>query len=268
MSHLDASAINDAPAKPRRPPTVFRTLKEDIRTVFEKDPAARSLAEVLTCYPGLHAVWLHRLAHALWRRQWWFWGRFVSHMSRFFTGIEIHPGARIGRRFFIDHGSGVVIGETTEIGDDVHLYQGVVLGGVSLQKGKRHPAIGDQVMIGAGSIVLGPVMVGAGARIGAASLVVHDVPPRAVAVGVPARLGFGFSEADLRELTDSKLPDPIAEAFKFYGRQMETLEERLNEIEARQGIHPADPDRPGVEKKRRMMSFFTDTEEFETGAGI
>lgn len=246
---------------------IFSGMAEDIRTIFKKDPAARSLMEVLTCYPGLHAIWMHRLAHGLWRRRFYFSGRFVSHISRFLTGIEIHPGARIGRRFFIDHGAGVVVGETAEIGHDVHLYQGVVLGGVTLQKKKRHPTIGDNVMIGAGTIVLGPIHIGPGARIGAASLVVHEVPPHAVAVGVPARIGFGFSGDEIREMEDSKLPDPIAEAFKFMGRQIETLEKRLIELEHTQGIQ-VELDQHIEEKKQEIIRTFTDGEEFMTGAGI
>lgn len=215
---------------------LYTTMREDIQTVFQKDPAARSVLEVLTCYPGLHSIWMHRLAHALWKRRFFFIGRLISHVSRFLTGIEIHPGAQIGRRFFIDHGSGVVIGETTEIGDDAHIYQGVVLGGVSLQKGKRHPTIGKGVMIGAGAILLGPVTIGDEARIGAASLVVGDVPPRALAVGVPARLGLGFSARAMESLTDNKLPDPIAEAFQSMGRQIEALKRRLEEMERQQEI--------------------------------
>lgn len=211
--------------------SILTTIREDIRTVFEKDPAARGTLEVVTCYPGLHAIWMHRLANGLWKRRFFFIARLISHISRFFTGIEIHPGARIGRRFFIDHGAGVVIGETSEIGYDVNIYQGVVLGGVSLKKEKRHPTVGNRVMIGAGAIVLGPITIGDEARIGAASLVLSDVPPRAIAVGVPARLGLGFSYKDLKNLTDNKLPDPIAEAFRLMTKRMETLEEKIAELE-------------------------------------
>jgi len=242
-------------------------IKEDIQTVFKKDPAARGILEVLTCYPGLHAIWMHRIAHYLWGHGWLFCARFLSHMNRFFTGIEIHPGARIGRRFFIDHGSGVVIGETSEIGDDVHLYQGVVLGGVTLQKKKRHPTVGNHVMIGAGTIVLGPIVIGEGARIGAASLVIHDVPAEAIAVGVPARLGLGFSGKEIQEMTDNKLPDPIAEAFKFLGKQIETLEKRMAEMEQQQGIK-VELDQYVEEKKQEIMRIFSAEEEFSVGAGI
>lgn len=247
--------------------TIYEMMKEDIQTVFRKDPAARSILEVLICYPGLHAVWMHRIAHYFWVHGWLFCARFLSHMNRFLTGIEIHPGAKIGRRFFIDHGSGVVIGETSEIGDDVHLYQGVVLGGVTLQKKKRHPTVGNHVMIGAGTIVLGPIVIGNGARIGAASLVIHDVPAEAIAVGVPARLGLGFSGKEIQELTDNKLPDPIAEAFKFLGKQIETLEKRMAEIEQHQGIK-VELDQYVEEKKREIMRAFSSEEDFSVGAGI
>jgi serine O-acetyltransferase len=245
----------------------YETIKEDVRTVFKQDPAARGLLEVLTCYPGLHAVWAHRIAHYLWQRNWWYTGRLLSHISRFFTGIEIHPGAIIGRRFFIDHGSGVVIGETSEIGDDVLIYQGVILGGVTMQKKKRHPTVGNHVMIGSGTIVLGPITIGDGARIGAASLVIHDVPPHAVAVGVPARLGLGFSGKEIQEMTDNKLPDPIAEAFQFIAKQMETLEKRMAEIEQNQGIS-VELDQYVEKKKSEIIGMFSPAEEFSVGAGI
>jgi serine O-acetyltransferase len=245
----------------------YEIIREDIQTVFKKDPAARGLMEVLACYPGLHAIWMHRIAHYLWQRNWWFIARLLSHISRFFTGIEIHPGAKIGRRFFIDHGSGVVIGETSEIGDDVLIYQGVILGGVTLQKKKRHPTVGNHVMIGSGTIVLGPIIIGDGARIGAASLVIHDVPPNALAVGVPARLGLGFSGKEIQEMTDNKLPDPVADAFKFMAKQMETLEKRMADIEQQQGIR-VELDQYVEEKKREIMGMFSPEEDFSVGAGI
>ena len=166
---------------------MFKTLREDIQTVFAKDPAARSTLEVIFCYPGLHALWSYRLAHFLWRHRLPFLARLLSHINRFLTGIEIHPGARIGRRFFIDHGVGVVIGETAEIGDDALLYQGVVLGGTTLKKGKRHPTIGNNVVMGTGSVALGAITIGDGARVGAGSVVVKSVPPGATVVGIPGR---------------------------------------------------------------------------------
>lgn len=246
---------------------IFSVLKEDIRTVFSKDPAARGVFEIIFCYPGLHALWMHRMASFLWRYDWYLPARLLSHLGRFLTGIEIHPGAKIGRRFFIDHGSGVVIGETAEIGDDVLLYQGVVLGGVSLKKEKRHPTLGNNVMIGAGTIVLGPISIGDGARIGAASLVIKNVPAHSVAVGVPARIGVGFSAKEIQDFGHNKLPDPIADAFKFLGRQIENVEERLGAVEQLQGIK-VEIDRYVEEKKREIKEIFSITEEFESGAGI
>ena len=183
---------------------MFSRLREDISCVFERDPAARSTWEVLTCYPGVHALVLHRLAHACWRGGFKWLGRFVSHLARWLTGIEIHPGATIGRRFFIDHGMGVVIGETAEIGDDCTLYHGVTLGGTSWNKGKRHPTLERGVVIGAGAKVLGPITVAEGAKVGSNAVVVRDVPPRATAAGIPARIIE--SERDLaREETAEKM---------------------------------------------------------------
>jgi serine O-acetyltransferase len=167
---------------------MFQRLREDIYSVFDRDPAARSFWEVITCYPGVHALFLHRLAHWLWHLRLRWLARFTAFLSRFLTGIEIHPGATIGRRFFIDHGMGVVIGETAEIGDDVTLYHAVTLGGTSWNKGKRHPTLGDGVVIGAGAKVLGPITIGAGAKVGSNAVVVKDVPAGATAVGNPARV--------------------------------------------------------------------------------
>jgi len=167
---------------------MLRSLKEDIASVFDRDPAARSTFEVLTCYPGLHARILHRLSHKLWCGDLKWLARFLSHISRWLTGIEIHPGATIGRNFFIDHGMGVVIGETAEIGDDVTLYHGVTLGGTSWTEGKRHPTLGNGVVVGAGAKILGPISVGDDAKIGSNAVVVKDVPVGATAVGIPARI--------------------------------------------------------------------------------
>ncbi len=209
---------------------------EDIKTVFEKDPAAKNVIEVLLCYPGLHAIWWHRVSHQLYKWHFFTVARIISHLNRFFTGIEIHPGAKIGKKFFIDHGMGVVIGETTEIGDNCLIYANVVLGGTSLQKGKRHPTLGNNVVVGTGAIVLGPIIIGDGARVGAGSVVVHDVPNGATAVGVPARVGVGFSQADIDQLQHGKLPDPVAEAIRFVVKEQDTLETRIKELESKMGI--------------------------------
>lgn len=233
----------------------FDLLTEDIRTVFHKDPAARSWLEVVTCYPGLHAVWMHRAAHFLWNRRWYFPARFLSHIARFLTGIEIHPGATIGRRFFIDHGMGVVIGETTEIGDDVLIYKGVVLGGTSLEKKKRHPTLGNGVVIGSNAIVLGAIMIGDRVRIGAGSVVVHDVPANATAVGVPARVGLGFSASELEKLEHGKLPDPIADAIRYVMSEQDKLEGRLKKLESMEGVEAA-VDRYLEERKKEIEQEF------------
>lgn len=167
---------------------MFRYLREDIRAVFDRDPAARSSWEVLTCYPGIHALIMHRMAHWLWGHRLRWLARFTAHLARFFTGIEIHPGATIGRRFFIDHGMGVVIGETAEIGDDCTLYHGVTLGGTSWKEGKRHPTLGNGVVVGAGAKILGPITIGDSAKIGSNAVVVKNVPAGATAAGIPARI--------------------------------------------------------------------------------
>ncbi|MEW6723771.1 MAG: serine O-acetyltransferase [Bacillota bacterium] len=199
--------------------------KHDIETVFHRDPAVKSWWEAALCYPGVMALQFHRLAHWLYRRHCFFMARLISHISRFLTGIEIHPGARLGARCFIDHGMGVVIGETAEVGDDVILYQGVVLGGTGKERGKRHPTIGNGVTISAGAIVLGNITVGDGARIGAGAVVVRDVPANATVVGVPGRVvrlnGRRVAAADLEH---GDLPDPV-------GRQLENLEQRIKTLE-------------------------------------
>jgi serine O-acetyltransferase len=206
-------------------------IREDIRTVFAKDPAARSVLEVITCYPGLHAIWLHRVSHFLWRHKFFFLARFTSHISRFLTGVEIHPGAKIGKRFFIDHGMGVVIGETAEVGDDVLMYMGTVLGGTSLDKVKRHPTIEDRVVIGAGSIILGPINVGLGAKIGAGSVVVRPVPAGATVVGVPGRIAEPQCPAMETDLNYAELPDPMLRVVSRLLDRQNRLEERLRSIQ-------------------------------------
>lgn len=214
---------------------MFKRVKEDIKAVFAKDPAAKSALEVIFCYPGLHALWLHRIAHWFWNHKLLFFGRLLSHINRFLTGIEIHPGAKIGRRFFIDHGMGVVLGETTEVGDDVLLYQGVVLGGTSLRKGKRHPTIGNGVVIGTGATLLGDIEVGDGAKIGAGSVVVKSVPKGATVVGIPGKV-IEEHRKPVVDLEHGKLPDPIAEAVRFVLRRQDDVEERIRELEVLSGI--------------------------------
>lgn len=205
---------------------IFKTIKEDVETVFKKDPAARSTLEVVLCYPGLHAIWLHRISHFLWNKGFFLLARFFSHITRFLTGIEIHPGAKIGKRFFIDHGMGVVIGETTEIGDDVLVYQGVVLGGVSLNKGKRHPTIGNNVVIGAGAIVLGNITVGDNARIGAGAVVLKDVPPNTTVFGVEAKpKGSGVDKEKILE--HHKVESYYEEEIKRIKQDLEIIKSKI-----------------------------------------
>lgn len=206
-------------------------IKEDIQTVFEKDPAARSIWDVLLCYPGLHAIWLHRISHILWTHRLYFLARLASHITRFITGVEIHPGAKIGRRFFIDHGMGVVIGETAEVGDDVLMYMGTVLGGTSLDKVKRHPTIEDGVVIGSGAILLGPITVGSGAKIGAGSVVVRSVPAGATVVGVPGRIAEPESPSTRTNLNYANLPDPMLRVVSRLLDRQNWMEEKLRTLE-------------------------------------
>ena len=194
---------------------MFARLREEIAVVFDRDPAARNTWEVMTCYPGFHAMLFHRFAHCLWGARLRWLARFTSHVSRWLTGIEIHPGATIGRRFFIDHGMGVVIGETAEIGDDCTLYHGVTLGGTSWNKGKRHPSLGKGVVVGAGAKILGPILIGEGARIGSNAVVVKDVPAGATAIGIPARIIEAEAAANGRFAAYAvvkDLNDPMAKA--------------------------------------------------------
>jgi serine O-acetyltransferase len=214
-------------------PGLFGRIAEDARCVFRRDPAARSLWEVLTTYPGLHAVTAHRLAHALWRAGWRYPARLLAYLARALTNVDIHPGARIGRRFFIDHGAGVVIGETAEIGDDVTLYHGVTLGGTTWNRGKRHPTLHDGVVVGAGAKILGAIVVGAGARIGANSVVVKDVPPGRTAVGIPARL-VGARAAPAGDQTINLdhhlIPDPVGKAIGCLLDRIDALENELRAL--------------------------------------
>jgi serine O-acetyltransferase len=202
---------------------MIEAIREQITTIFRQDPAARSILEVLLCYPGLHATVAHRLAHRLYKWRVPLVPRLISQLSRFFTGIEIHPAAVIGRRFFIDHGSGVVIGETAEIGDDVLLYQGVTLGGTGNEKGKRHPTLGNKVVVGSGAKVLGSIRIGNHVKIGAGSVVVRSAPDHSTVVGIPGRVVR--TKEQMGDLEHGKLPDPE-------GRAMEDLSRRVRELEA------------------------------------
>jgi len=238
---------------------LFGTLREDIRTVFAKDPAARTVLEVIFCYPGLHALWLYRLAHFLWTHKLRFLARFLSHIGRFLTGIEIHPGAKIGRRFFIDHGAGVVIGETAEVGDDVLMYQGAVLAGTTLEKKKRHPTIGNRVVIGTGATVLGAIAVSDDVRIGSGAVVVNPVPPGRTVVGIPGRT-VEDGRRSLLDLEHGRLPDPVAEAIRLMLEEHDRLDERLKKVESSSGI-PTPGDEPSEGRLRIQQ-------EFSRGGGI
>ncbi len=215
--------------------SILARMREDIQAAFDHDPAARTTLEVVLTYPGLHAIWAHRFSHWLWSHRLKLLGRLVSEFFRWTTGIEIHPGATVGRRLFIDHGMGVVIGETTEIGEDVLIYQGVTLGGTSLKKEKRHPTIEDHVMISAGASVIGPVRIGRGSRIGAGAVVVLDAPPYSTVVGIPGKVIEGQSaRQDVLELEHRKLPDPVARAMNQLVDRINRMNVRLAEIEERQ----------------------------------
>jgi serine O-acetyltransferase len=215
---------------------VFGTIREDIRSVLKEDPAARSTLEVIFCYPGLHAVWLHRIAYCLWHHHLRFLARCLSAFNRFLTNIEIHPGAKIGHRLFIDHGAGVVIGETAEIGDDVLIYAGVILGGTSLEKKKRHPTVGNRAVIGSGAIVLGAITIGDDVRIGSGSVVIKSVPDGKTVVGVPGRVvDEGRRTLDLEH---GKLPDPVAQAISLIMSEQDLLKKRIGKLEkASEPIH-------------------------------
>lgn len=215
----------------------LKVMREDIKSAIKKDPAAKNSLEVILCYPGIHAIWFHRIAHFLYTKKMYILARFISHISRFLTGIEIHPGAQIGRRVFIDHGMGVVIGETSEVGDDVLIYKGVVLGGTSLEKGKRHPTIGRNVVIGSNACILGPIRIGDGAKIGSGSVVVKDVPPGATVVGVPGKVvEKKIAEKLELDFEHGNLPDPIADVVKIMLKMQHELEQRLELLEKDHGI--------------------------------
>jgi serine O-acetyltransferase len=222
---------------------MLENIRRDVAAAMERDPAARSRLEVVLCYPGVHALFFHRLAHRLWGAGWVVAARFVSHVSRFFTGIEIHPAARIGAGVFIDHGMGVVIGETAEVGEDVTLYQGVTLGGTSLKREKRHPTIERNVVVGTGAAVLGALRVGEGARIGGGSVVVADVPPNSVVVGIPGKVIYrdGKRVAPHVDLEHADLPDPLTKAIEQMLDRIHALESEVQALR-RTLDQPVEPD--------------------------
>jgi serine O-acetyltransferase len=213
---------------------------EDVRAICKNDPAARSPWEVAFVYPGLHALWLHRAAHSLWEHDVKFGARLLAYGNRFLTGIDIHPGARIGRRVVIDHGMGIVVGETATIGDDCLLYKGVVLGGTSLERKLRHPQVGDRVVIGSNACILGGIHVGAGARIGSGSVVVREVPPGATVVGVPARVIVPKRARFDAALDHASLPDPVVDMIRALAEQNEALRQRVIALEEKAGLHSAE----------------------------
>jgi serine O-acetyltransferase len=211
---------------------LWTLLKEDIKASLERDPAARNPLEIILLYPGFHALVIYRISHWLWSHRLRLLGRFLSQIGRWITGIEIHPGAKIGRRFFIDHGMGVVIGETAEVGDDVTIYQGVTLGGTSRRKGKRHPTIGNNVVIGAGAEVLGPLTIHSHSKVGAGSVVVKDVPKNCTVVGVPGHIVHQDAQSfDGVDLNHNILPDPEGTAIEMLSKQVKELRERLEKLE-------------------------------------
>ncbi|RMH52304.1 MAG: serine O-acetyltransferase [Zetaproteobacteria bacterium] len=244
---------------------MIEAIREDIATAFDRDPAARTWWEVVTSYPGLHAIWCYRVAHRLWRHGWHWAARFLMHLARWATGIEIHPGATIGRRFFIDHGMGVVIGETTEIGDDVTLYHGVTLGGTTWRKEKRHPTLGNGVVVGAGAKILGAITIGDESRIGANSVVLRDVPPHSTVVGIPGTV-VGTTESMIVDgkinLDHHLLPDPVAEALKHVLKMIDDLNARVD------GLHPGEEDERARRLHEDMRKEHERLDRFLGGGGI
>lgn len=240
------STVPDQPSETPRRPGLRELLREDISCVFKRDPAARTRMEVITTYPGVHAIVLYRVAHGLWGRGWRYLPRLLSYIARVWTGIDIHPGATIGRRFFIDHGTGVVIGETAEIGNDVTLYHGVTLGGVSWNRGKRHPTLGDGVVVGAGAKILGPIEIGCKARVGANSVVIAPVPEGQTVVGIPGKVVRSRAAADEQrvdgiDLNHHLMPDPVAEAVSCLLERIRLLEQQVGVFGCLPGgEHPED----------------------------
>ena len=209
---------------------MFKLLKDDVDVIFEQDPAARSYMEVILTYSGLHAIWAHRLAHFFFKNKLFFIARIISQISRFFTGIEIHPGAVIGRRFFIDHGMGVVIGETCEIGDNVTLYQGVTLGGTGKERGKRHPTLEDNVLVATGAKVLGSIVVGANSKVGAGSVVLKNVPMNSTVVGIPGKVVIQNGVKVKRDLNHQNMPDPVMDKCESMEMKIARLQQEIEEL--------------------------------------
>lgn len=253
-------------------PDMFRRIRDDVRSVFDRDPAARSVLEVLFAYPGLHAVWMHRIASILWRWRLHFLARMLSQLARWLTGIEIHPGARIGERFFIDHGMGVVIGETAEIGDDCTIYHGVTLGGTTWKKGKRHPTLGKNVVVGTGAKILGPITIGDNARVGSNSVVVKDVPSGATVVGIPGRVvvAQGDEKSTKRHAMAAKigfdaygqhhgqLPDPITQALDRILDHLHHVDDRLEALDRQSKALPNEGDTfPARERRKKKRDVFS-----------
>ncbi len=245
---------------------MFERIKEDINAAFQNDPAARSKLEVILCYPGVHALWMHRVSHYLWKKGWIVLPRFISHINRFLTGIEIHPAAEIGRGVFIDHGMGIVIGETAIIGDGCLLYKGVVLGGTTTERTKRHPTLGKKVIVGSNACILGNITIGDYVRIGSGSVVVNDVPPHATVVGVPGRI----IEQQKRKphdvmLDHAQLPDPIAEALKMVLKENRKLKQRIKKLEDNLNL-PSEQDDYISEAESEVMTVFM--KNYKDGDGI
>lgn len=228
--------LNSETRKYTKKPMIFKRIIDEIDTFFERDPAARSRLEIILAYPGFHAVMFYRMSHWAWKRNFRVLARFLSHLGRIFTGIEIHPGATIGKNFFVDHGMGVVIGETAEIGDNVTIYQGVTLGGTSLEKGKRHPTLEDDVTVGSGAQVLGPLRLAKGSRVGANAVVLSDVPPDVTVVGIPAKIVMSKEDREDHHFRAYGLPkgkgvDPVAQTMENLRNQMNELKTRLDRLE-------------------------------------
>jgi serine O-acetyltransferase len=228
---------------------------EDIKTVYAKDPAVKSILEAIFCYPGLHAIWMHRVAHFFYKINLFFIARLISHINRFLTGIEIHPGARFGRRVFIDHGMGVVIGETAVVGDDCLIYKGVVLGGTSLEKTKRHPTLGNNVVVGSNAAVLGAITIGDNVRIGSSSVVIKDVNSNCTVVGIPGRVVK--CDEPIEVLEHNKMPDPIADAVSFVIQEFDVLESKLKKISKEKNDTTHDKEFKNL-KEKLLKEFYGD----------